>query len=593
MNRKIKILNTHYIAVFLFLILSISLYLPVLLAQKIPFGWDELFHMGRVYELVCGLKHGKFFPDISAFSFGERMHGVHLFYPFPALILYAMLCLFFGMFYGKVLGLIVLFFFACLISYFVSYKYFGSKDQALSFALLFNFSMYVLGEQFITATFSRIFARIFLMIAIYGFYSLFFGEEKEWIWATIGIVGVIYSHILTMIMLGICLIAAFLFLIIRKRSLLTFKRLFAMIKTVVVTIILSAIVLFPFLEQSRSACVFSAVKCNLLHYDLFSRLLQTTFSNSLLDVNVNPARPEQGFSLAIFGFFMTVALIVVTYGVIKDCCLTKRGKIFGGLAIIFVILSTNLFPWFLVQEITTFFNQFQYPWRWFVFANLFASLYLSEGIFCLRDCRRFRCLSLFPIILTVNGMVMVMNYLCFPIFQDSHYVSWSNPHYVIIHPHDFLDSETKKAWLSGNFTDYCSIEQSGVSDKSWNLKFPKTIEQKIVVVDGKETQLVFKHNAYVFYVEGLSSNSCKVQLPTTYLKGMKATDEKGNSLSLTRNSKGYPLVKNNGSKTIMIMYHKTFLHKVGIILSGISWIVLGVLAIFSKIKRKRKGINKQ
>jgi hypothetical protein len=341
------------------------------------------------------------------------------------------------------------------------------------------------------------------------------------------------------------------------------------------TVLLSTIFVIPFLEQSHAIHISSAQKTNLITNDGLSELLGGTFFNSIL----HPG---------IFGFFYTVVLVFLTYLLIKRKLFTKNLKIYGFLTIIFAVLSTTLFPWFLMQEVTNFLNVIQFIWRWFIFAVFFASLYIVEGIFVLaRTEKTFKFLKLIPFCLMLNGLNMSLNYSCKLIFDDLHFPG--SLELPIIHSSDFLDQTKKAKILCAGTLDYATYEQHGITENDLMMKSPEIFSQQAVVVDGKKTDLKLKHENYVFYVDGLSKQDKTVMLPTTWLKGMQAKDANNRPLPLYQNPDGYPYVENNGSKVVYITYHKTLLHKISILVSGVSWGLLIIGICFLNIKKIMKN----
>ena len=77
----------------------------------------------------------------------------------------------------------------------------------------------------------------------------------------------------------------------------------------------------------------------------------------------------------------------------------------------------------------------------------------------------------------------------------------------------------------------------------------------------------------------------------TYLKGVVARDEEGNLLPVKRATKGCLVVENKGSKNVIPTYEKTFVHKVAVCMSVLTWISFP-LSVWGKKKHftvKRRG----
>ncbi len=60
----------------IFLVISVLAILPTILVQRFQMDWDAWFHISRIYELVQGMKFGRFIPDVSYFSFNNRKRPI-------------------------------------------------------------------------------------------------------------------------------------------------------------------------------------------------------------------------------------------------------------------------------------------------------------------------------------------------------------------------------------------------------------------------------------------------------------------------------------------------------------------------------------
>ncbi|MDR3156838.1 MAG: YfhO family protein [Lactobacillales bacterium] len=546
-----KFVDQHFslAATLLFVLLSVLIYLPVILSGKFPYGNDGLFHLSRLYELVLGVENGKIFPDISAFTLGERMGGVNFFYPYISVYPIAILMYFLGDFYGFVIGLMVVRFFLLFVSYWMMYKFSASKKKSLIFSLVYSFSIYTLVNQIQRGALGETLGMVFLPMAVYGIYQILFEDYKEWIWAVLGIIGILYSHVLSVFMLFVVAVGAMLFLLIKKREIVNKKRVLSWLKAGLVICLLSAIFLIPFIEQMKFSHAF-ATTCYNLSTDTFSFFLKGSLQNSL------EFPPGQR---GILGFFYTLIIVIITYFFVKCEAFTVKLKILGILTLFFIVLGTSLFPWFLLQN--TFFNTIQFTWRWFIFVSLFSSAYIAEGMMCLldHDSKKFQFLKWVPIFLSLNGLI-----ICSAFF----YLRISDGYAHSINTKMFTRNSNNSQLFNkhnGKY-DYATRRQKKLGKKNGNAIF----------VDGKKTELKLKHKNYEFYVDDLSSTEKKVTLPITWLKGMSAYDDKGKLLHVNWKVDGYPIVRTK-SKVIRIIYRKTIVQKMSILVSGISWLLFLVM----------------
>lgn len=557
-----KFVDKHFnlAVILLFILLSVLIYLPVILSGKFPYGNDGLFHLSRLHELVLGIEKAKIFPDISAYTLGERMGGVNFFYPYISAYPIAILMYFFGDFYGFVIGLIVVRLALSFVSYWMMYKFSASKKKALVFSLIYSFSTYTLVNQIQRGALGETLGMIFLPMAVYGIYQILFEDYKEWIWASLGIIGVLYSHVLSFFMLFVVAVGTMFFLLIKKRKLVSQKRVLSWFKAGLTICLLSAIFLIPFIEQMKFSHAF-ATTCYNLSTDTFSFFLKGSLQNSL-----EFPSGQRG----ILGFFYTLIIVIITYFLVKRKIFTVKLKIFGILTLLFIILGTSLFPWFLLQD--TFFNAIQFTWRWFIFVSLFSSAYIAEGIMCLldNDNKKFQFLKWVPILLSVNGLI-----ICSAFF----YLRISDDYAHSINTKMFTrNSDDSQLFNKHNGKyDYATRKQKKLGKKNGNTIF----------VDGKKTKLKLEHKDYEFYVDGLSSTEKKVTLPITWFKGMSAYDDCGRLLHVNYKVDGYPIVKTR-SKAIKIIYRKTIVQRMSILVSGISWLLFLVMIECKFFVKKRR-----
>jgi len=561
-KQRTNFLVKHFnlVVILLFILLSCVNYIPEMCYGKLVNAQDLTFHLQRLFEQVCGFKNGKIFPDISAFTFGQRMYGVNFFYPYVTVTPIAVLIYFFGNIQGTIFGLIGIRFFTLLISYWTMNRFSASRQKALIFSLIYSFSIHIMSEQFLRASIAGAIGMMFLPVAIYGIYQILFRDEREWIFAVLGVLGIIYTHVFTYLILITTVVATFIYLLIKKRELISKNRIFNWFKASLATFLLSMIVVVPFFEQMLSAHISFGKKTELESNNTF-----LSFLDGLVSIHLKNGS---------FGAFFTIVLILITYLLIKEKLFSKRLKIYLLLALFFIILSSSLFPWSIFQG--TPLALIKFSWRWFMFVVIFSSLYIAEGIVCLTTKGKFNCLKLLPVGVVLNGLIISL-------FFSFSLLSGMDTSLGTLTNYDWskrLNEPTFGDW------EYATQQQKGIIGEDSVISPAQILVKKQIFVDGRKTKLKLKHDKYVFYVDGLSLTSRKVKLPMTWLKGMKANDDLGKNLPLVRDHDGYPIVENNGAKKIEITYDKTFLHKASIVVSCLSWVCLALGFLISLARKK-------
>ncbi len=81
--------------------------------------------------------------------------------------------------------------------YFSAGRLFGSRITGCLCSILYTLGIYRLGNCYTRSAYGEFLAMMFLPLVIYGFYEVFFGDGQKWAFLTIGLTGVLQSHIIT------------------------------------------------------------------------------------------------------------------------------------------------------------------------------------------------------------------------------------------------------------------------------------------------------------------------------------------------------------------------------------------------------------
>lgn len=269
-----------------------------------------------------------------------------------------------------------------LICYIALKRMFDDHRTALFGSFLYVFSIYRIIDMYRRGSAGEFLAVMFLPLVISGLYEIIHKDTEapayrnSYVCLMLGMTGIIYSHVLSIEMAGICIVLLCLLQIRRFRDA---RRLLSLCKAAGCTILLSAGFLFPFADMLRR--------------DVYKVFRQTPYSISQNALNI---RKYLGFlvdrcadvmpvdvaggdyalgPVLLFGIIaFAVAYIIFRIrnssdtGVrrkqmdyILSCCIS---------ACLFIVLSSSVFPWAYLEAqpvkglITRILCMVQFPWRY-------------------------------------------------------------------------------------------------------------------------------------------------------------------------------------------------------------------------------------
>lgn len=326
--------------------------------KSVWYGDDVYYQFQRIQGISKSLKEG-LFPSISTINFGEIGYAVNIFYPWITLLPFGIVSLFnsnpISAFY---MALFFYFVVSLLISHYSMYEFSGSHLQAVIFTLIYNFSTYRLIDSLSRAALAEYIATIFLPLCFLGFYETFFRNYHKWYLFALGFSAVVLTHVLTTFMTILIFI---IFLLINLMRIKPFKEhAVAAVKAVITTILLTSLYTGPFILEELFQKFPKPDPQILKGLELAKFLKVTLQSNASRFVEGNLYNP---------GLVILVILIVGIFYFRKFNRINKQ--IYSAGLLIFLI-STNLFPWHILQN--TPISVIQYPYRLLIFATLFAAV---------------------------------------------------------------------------------------------------------------------------------------------------------------------------------------------------------------------------
>jgi len=318
-------------------------------------GHDYIFHAMRITGVAQALHDGQFPVRMmtelcNGYSYPASIYYGDLFLYLPAILYNCMV----PMHACYKIYAICVNAATCLIAYFSFKKITGSRDLGLIGAALYTLSVYRIVDLYLRAAVGEYTAMAFLPLAILGMYLIYTEKRlgwRQWLPLSLGMAGVIMSHILTAEMTAFFLGAACLFNI---RKTLHPARLLAFLKAAVVCALLCAWFLVPFLEyyltqETKISGRFSLIQDSGLYpFQIFSMFFDGIGSNVWGGV-----KDEMPLSI---GSSLTIGIICVLYCLLKESeweihaevrsCVRRELFILALMAIAFTMWC---FPWTQIQ----------------------------------------------------------------------------------------------------------------------------------------------------------------------------------------------------------------------------------------------------
>lgn len=329
---------------------------------KLYAGDDLLFHYSRLEEILQ-TKITKF-PVVATHYFGMTGNQVNVFYPvqllYPLVILIKLFSHPVGMIY---------FYFGCfnfftlvVIHYAVS-RLGKSWRMCVSFAVLYTLSFYRLFNFFKRADWGEFFAMTFLPLVFIGL-TLIGRQRGGRTLLTIGMVGLLFSHVLTAVITSIISFCWVVCVLIHSRKRWSIIR--SLEQSALAILGIGFIFWFPFMThylKVPSGFRATLAAYSVLHPFKWSRQARGLLQNSMF------SSPTNLDTVATVGFLMFLLLFLIIIFFIKyrqqiNC---SSWLILGGTLISFW-LTTPLFPWSWLKN--TPINIIQFPFR----INIFVCL---------------------------------------------------------------------------------------------------------------------------------------------------------------------------------------------------------------------------
>ena len=364
--------------------------LPVM-ADYIIRGADLMFHLTRIESLKEGLISGQIPTRIGSYWLRGKGYASSIYYADTFLLLPAVMRMMGFTIQTSYLKYIVFInALTVLIAFFSFYKIFAKHEYGIFAAVLYGMAPYRLYNIYARAAVGEYTAMAFLPLIILGFYMIYSVKQEEknnkgWLYLTLGMSGIIQSHVLTCEMVAV--LAVILCVVMIKRT-LTAKVFLNLLKAVGATVCINLWFLVPFLDYMISEDVWvKHISENsfiqerglyLSHYFLTALFSGTTSHYNLYGM-------VGGEATTIGPAFLLCILLFVFIKICGEKPQIERkynalGNISFGLAMLAIFMTLNVFPWDALQRrskiLATLITSLQFPFR---FLSLISAILVIVG----------------------------------------------------------------------------------------------------------------------------------------------------------------------------------------------------------------------
>lgn len=524
--------------------------------KNVVLGGDDIgFHLNRILSLSEALDKKTYPFYISSHFLNGYGYAANWFYPDVFLLPIALFLKFGGSITtGYKFYLVLVQMAIILVMYSVMFKTTNRRVTSWIVAWLYVFSSYRLIDQYVRSALGENLAFLFYPIVVSGIYQLLYKENRfGTLLLVIGFTGLVYTHILSVIMM---------FVVILMFCLICFKRLFMnvnIIRELVisagVTVLLSSFVLAPMIEQMVS---------NEFYYQThpFATLSTGTGYSirSFLSSMITPYMITPQF---IVGIGLGPILILLTRYLKKksqDSILLSFATASAVIGLVFLIMETNLFPihFFSILDIV------QFSWRFNAIST--TLLLFSGGIYLSRLQMDIPTTTFY---LVVVGLFIILSFQVFQVNQTYQQKyggtvdTYKNENYVspfsIGVGMEYMPASGSKLYFKSRGGKVIEL----ISEQSYAYQnLPKGIQFTTDVGAGREKQF---------------------ELPLIFYKGYEATID-GRKIPISEGKTGLILIKTEKRGVLQVKYVGTWIQKVSLMVSiSMFLIIIGYYYIYERL----------
>ena len=539
-----KIIKNKKNTLIFILVLTLLSSIPVFTFPGIRSGHDAYFHLSRICALADNIKNHQIFNGIYPGYHNDYGYANGLFYPDIFLYIPALLTtLGMSVMLSYRIFLIIINFLS-ISSIYISIKGISKNTYAsILGSVIYAFTSYRLVDMYQRSAIGETLGFIFIPLIIYGIYEIIFEDKKKFYILTIGMTGLILSHVVSTYIIGIFL---FVFCLINIKQLLKEKRYLYLIIAAIITLLLTSYFILPMLEQMMSQTFYYSQISSIDDFQLHKRTvpLYLMFLEvpSIRTVILDKYWVPSGIGV-IYLYFM--------YKKFKNKQI--KNKFINELYMISIIslILITLTPFWKLEIVKKFLFPLQFPWRIYIVPVLLLTI---SGSMLMSKLGESKKLLRNTFILSSVSLAAMFFFSMLP------------------------NRITKMSEYSAAFSEYLPVDV----DKN----YPYT--RGIIITSNNEVETNFEKKGTTMDIDfKQKSKDTYLELPLIYYKGYNASiNEKQLEVYKTENGLLGVKIKDIKSGTIKVSYKGTTLARITKIISLTSFIIFTIY-IIKKVKHEK------
>lgn len=362
---KRKLIDT----VIIILVASI-LAIPLLNSKLNVYQDDGIQHIARAYGTFLSLKSGNFLANVIPTFTNNFGYSWNLFY---GPISTWGITIFSFITQNFIVGYKIVCYISIILSGIFMYKFMfalmNNKDASLLASILYMTFPYHLTDLYTRNAIGEFISFIFVPIVFLGLYNIFFNEDNPY-YLAIGTIGLILTHNLSTLMVGIFAFLYFVFNI-KKLDKSSVKR--ELIINIIIVLIITSFFWIPMVETK--------VTTSYQVYEKGAMATSETVANCALKIRQLFVTFDDG------EFVFELGLHIIVMFAFSIMTIRRINEEFKGNYIFFIVasilslwMSTKYFPWKYLPES---FCIIQFPWRFLELSAFFLSIVCSINMYAI------------------------------------------------------------------------------------------------------------------------------------------------------------------------------------------------------------------
>lgn len=338
---------------------STPLFLPYIIG-----GHDTIYQLNRILGIEQSLKNGMFPVRLNAYTFNGYGYADPVFYP-PLFMYIPALLHMMGLSFVRAVNVFLILVNAATacIMYRCSKAMFRSEEIGCMSSVIYTLGIYRLCNLYPRAAYGELLAMVFFPLVLYGFYELLFNDQSRWIYLTLGITGVLQSHIISILLVATLCIGAGICCI---RRVAEPKRFWACAKTIVSSILLNLWFIVPLIQYMGTEIDTGSLQRKAEDATVPLAKLVELFSKSS-GISPNTYGDLTNVMPICLGITLLcgITVFIIKYLIEKNDCERRIFTLFW-VGIGLVLFATRIFPWRVLVKFSwfrLFASYIQFPWR--------------------------------------------------------------------------------------------------------------------------------------------------------------------------------------------------------------------------------------